>query len=304
MKPTFKMLVGLPGSGKSTYCKDCENVFSSDAIREELSGDASNQNINDKVFNLLHTRVKDCLMSGNSCVYDATNISWKRRKAFLSSLNNIDCNKVCVVIATPFEVCCQQNLSRERKVPYKVIERMYKNFDIPFYNEGWDDIILFYPKESYKSAYGHWGDFIHQSIDYSQHNSHHTASLGMHCLLCRVGIDSDCKELIIASAIHDCGKPFTKTFLNKKGIEDGDAHYYNHDKVGCYNSLFYEKEDGADSLVVSAYIRWHMLMYFYKNWEQKTIDKYIKEFTSCDKLSNIDFYSNLEKLHNADLSAH
>lgn len=42
-KPTFVMLVGLPGSGKSTLAKDIKDtyhgtIFSSDSIREELTG--------------------------------------------------------------------------------------------------------------------------------------------------------------------------------------------------------------------------------------------------------------------------
>lgn len=43
-KPTFTMMVGLPGSGKSTYAKELADrtnakLCSSDAIREELTGD-------------------------------------------------------------------------------------------------------------------------------------------------------------------------------------------------------------------------------------------------------------------------
>ena len=91
-KPEFLMLVGLPGSGKSTYIKKYFNqnlrVHSSDAIRAELSGDENNQNINAKVFEVLHNRVKEDLRNGISCVYDATNISYKRRKAFLDELKS------------------------------------------------------------------------------------------------------------------------------------------------------------------------------------------------------------------------
>ena len=93
-KPDFAMVVGLPGSGKSTYIKNHFNenlhVHSSDVIREELSGDVNNQKINAQVFETLHKRVKDDLKNRISCFYDATNISWKKRKAFLESLNGID----------------------------------------------------------------------------------------------------------------------------------------------------------------------------------------------------------------------
>ena len=57
--PEFVMVVGLPGSGKSTYIEKYYPgyvIHSSDAIREELSGDVNNQNINKQayVFNMIY----------------------------------------------------------------------------------------------------------------------------------------------------------------------------------------------------------------------------------------------------------
>ena len=90
------MIVGLPASGKSTYAKELSekynaNIHSSDVIREELSGDVNNQNINSKVFQTLHSRIKEDLRNGKNCIYDATNINYKRRMAFLQELNKIPC---------------------------------------------------------------------------------------------------------------------------------------------------------------------------------------------------------------------
>ena len=64
-KPKLIVMVGLPGSGKSTYAKElikkgrADIILSSDAIREELTGDESNQTVNDKVFKLLYQRMND-----------------------------------------------------------------------------------------------------------------------------------------------------------------------------------------------------------------------------------------------------
>jgi predicted kinase len=88
------MCIGLPGSGKSYQAERFAeqydaNIHSSDAIREELSGDINNQDINDLVFKTLHSRIKEDLCNGKNCIYDACNISYKRRKAFLQELKNI-----------------------------------------------------------------------------------------------------------------------------------------------------------------------------------------------------------------------
>ena len=315
-KPELLMLVGLPGSGKSTYLKKYFNqnlrVHSSDAIREELTGSAETQDINAQVFELLHKRVREDLKNGISCVYDATNISWKRRKAFLNSLNGIDCWKICHVIATPYEVCLTQNKMRERVVPSHIIKRMYMNFDIPFYNEGWDNIEIWYEDKQYKKALGHWNEFMKSVVDFDQESKWHSETLGNHCGYCADYVLENLKELnnlteretLIAASLHDCGKPFTKTYIDSRGNETEFAHYYNHEHVGCYDSLFYDMPQETDRLLVSALIRWHMVLHFFKDWEQKTIDKYEKEFTTHKYLREMEFYKALKILHEGDKNAH
>jgi predicted kinase len=314
-KPDFVMLVGLPGSGKSTLTeKEYSNysVHSSDAIREELSGDVNNQDINKQVFEVLHKRVKEDLIQGKNVVYDATNISWKRRKAFLQELNSIPCYKVCILMATPFELCLERNKARERVVPYFVIERMYKNFDIPWYNEGWDSIEIAYTNASVMSYYGDWSRFMSDHFDFDQESKWHTETLGDHCLKTLQYVQSRESDLNsineletkIAAALHDCGKPFVKAFKDSKGNDSEFAHFYNHENVGAYNSLFYNKEEGVDSLLVAALIRYHMILHFFKDWKQKTIDKYEAEFTSHKWLKEMEFYKALQILHEGDKNAH
>jgi predicted kinase len=313
--PEFVMVVGLPGSGKSTYIEKQYPTYcihSSDAIREELSGDVNNQDINTQVFNTLHKRVKDDLAHGKNVVYDATNINWKRRKAFLQELNNINCWKTCILIATPFEVCCSRNKARERTVPDYVIERMYKSFDIPWYNEGWNDIKIIYTDSNFKNMYGHYLNFLNSTADFDQHSKWHTETLGVHCVkTARYVADNEAKlnNLIVddvktAAVLHDCGKPSVKTFKDSKGNVSEFAHYYNHENVGAYESLFYGKHDFIDSLLVAALIRWHMVPHFFKDWKQKTIDKYEKEFTENKYLQEIEFYNALKLLHEGDKKAH
>ena len=55
-RPIFTMLVGIPGSGKSTFAKTMITKYAkhitSDCIRKELWGDESSQQDNNKVFSV------------------------------------------------------------------------------------------------------------------------------------------------------------------------------------------------------------------------------------------------------------
>lgn len=75
-KPIFIMMVGLVGSGKSTYAKQLSDdinaiICNSDAIREELFGNENIQNQNEEVFRVLHKRIKNNLKNGKNTIYDS-----------------------------------------------------------------------------------------------------------------------------------------------------------------------------------------------------------------------------------------
>ena len=145
-KTEFIMLVGLPGAGKSAFAELAEyqgyHVHSSDKIREELLGNANIQTNNAEVFAELHKRVKTDLQNNVSCVYDATNMSMKRRKAFLDEIKKYDCKKTCILFVVPVEECKRRNQNRENKVPDEVFDKMLKQFQCPWYYEGWDKITV------------------------------------------------------------------------------------------------------------------------------------------------------------------
>ncbi len=238
-------MVGLPASGKSTYAQTLSEQYnaiicSSDHIREELFNDVNDQSHNAEVFKELYIRIKNYLQNGQSVIMDSTNISYKRRMAFLQELKNIPCEKICILMATPYKECLKNNANRDRVVPEEVIERMYKNFNIPFFYEGWNQIIVEYGKEEYHGNYGYPTSLMELTMSFDQNNKHHTLSLGEHLrntahnLPCYHNEEFDIYEyaLIIAAILHDGGKIFTKDFHNGKGEPTEDAHYFNHNNVG------------------------------------------------------------------------
>ena len=100
----FYMMVGIAGSGKSYIANEigCK-IVSSDAIRKELYGSEEDQSHNDRVFNEVHKRIKNSIKNGEDVIYDATNLSRKRRKNFLKELP-ADVEKIAVVAATELDV--------------------------------------------------------------------------------------------------------------------------------------------------------------------------------------------------------
>lgn len=301
------MMCGLPASGKSTYSKELADkynatVFSSDALREELFGDINEQSRDQELFKELHKRIKDCLKNNKNAIYDACNRSYKRRMAFLQELNKIPCEKTCIVMATPFEKCLVNNANRDRTVPFYVIERMYRGFDVPYYYEGWDRIEVVYANEEYKGYYGSLFDFLKRYEHYSQDNSHHQLTLGEHCYKAyQYATNADGFIFgftpLRATILHDCGKPFCKTFKNSKGEVTKEAHYYDHEKVGSYNSFFYST-DTMNPLDIAVLIRWHMMPYF---WEKDNNEKMHNKYK---KLWGAELYENIMLLHRADKYAH
>lgn len=304
-KPTLYYMVGLPGSGKSTIAQELaqkNNAFihSSDLIREEYNNEICNQ----KVFNILHKRIKQDLMDGKNCIYDATNIYSKRRIAFLRGLNRIPCRKECILVALPYEKCLENNKNRDRKVPDEVIERMYKSFHIPYWYEGWDDIHIEY--NGYEGTNGFPIRVINKYIDFNQDNSHHELTLGEHLKQTLLYIQSEQnlnktnpKDILLrqSAVLHDCGKPFVKDFHNAKGEPSKNAHYYNHQYVGAYESLFYHM-GFSKPLDVAVRVMWHMHPYF---WERDNNFKMQKKYYY---LWGEELYNDIMLLHEADVHAH
>lgn len=237
------MLCGLPGSGKSQYAERIAaeydfTIHASDALRKELFGDENYQDKNEELFDTLHRRIKRDLRNGKNVIYDATNISRKRRMAFLRSLGNIECHKCCVFIPTPYETCLKVNKKRGRTVPEEVIERMYKSFQVPHRSEGFDSVFVDYSVLR-KNLNIH--NLIKRLDKVSQDNPHHKLTIGEHCkeAVCYIAQHTKSVELRWAAYIHDIGKGFCKQFKNSYGSPTKYAHYYGHENVSAYLAVGY-----------------------------------------------------------------
>lgn len=300
---SITFLVGLPGSGKSSYAKKLRKAYGentaiveSDHYRELLYGNSSIQRNNGDLFELIHSDILKKLAEGINVIFDATNISRKHRMALVQKLSN-NVVKECIIIATSYSRCLERNEQRNRKVPKEVIDRMWKSFQIPTYTEGWDiiDIEYSYDKDSYSIE-----DYLSFADNYDQMNYHHSMTLGGHSRkVAELVSENNTDEWFrLASLLHDCGKPMSQVFTNMKGEPSEIGHYYGHENCGAYEALFYldEKIIRLNDLINAVtLINYHMRPYMTKTDKAKNK---LKETVGED------LYYFLEILHEADKKAH
>jgi len=275
--PILFTFCGLPGSGKSRLANglfvDRSGIFnqpvvhSSDNLRKELYGDENDQTHNAEIFTELFKRVKEDLQNGIDVCLDATNISKKDRATVLHNIGKIPCYKVCVTMLTPYEDCLSYNKQRDRVVPDWVIKKMYMKWCPPSLDEGFDDIVLVYSYKNTDVSDYSLDNFLYgriSSCSIDQDNPHHTLTIGEHCKKAYKYVCEKAPEdipLQFAALIHDCGKPFTKSRKNHKGEEDNFSHYYQHQCVGAYLSMFMSDELGmpeVERVRVANLIYYHM----------------------------------------------
>lgn len=146
--------IGIPRSGKSTFLKKYATdkqfeYICVDDIREEISGDASNQTVNAEAWDLAYSRLKDFLSQKKSVVFDSTMVG-KRSRAEIISVIRKNSNKdeyliKAVVFNTPLEVAKERNGGRDKVVPEDVLERQNQTLyrDRPLAIEGFDTLQTF-----------------------------------------------------------------------------------------------------------------------------------------------------------------
>ena len=146
MKPILAVMVGISGSGKSTYANGLKTALNAqlvetDAIREELTGDATDQSQNYRVFQVAKKRVNDLLAQGKNVIIDATSVSVRDRKDWIDIAKANNAEIRAYFIDTPIDVCKSQNRKRQRQVPDEVIDRQASRLESPTKAEGFDSVI-------------------------------------------------------------------------------------------------------------------------------------------------------------------
>ena len=303
---TFNMMIGLPYSGKSyfvnKYKAENDEYISSDEIRKELYGDESDQTNPNKVFEIMYKRTCKALSENKSVWYDATNIKSKYRSHLLNSLKHkfSDVHYKCYVMCTPFKILLIRQQNRDRFVPAIVIDKMIRQFEVPMYYEGWDEIELVRMPDIVTRFNA--DRYLETNKNVAHDNPHHTLNIFEHMQLASTKYHEDMvkennvEEHVIYNTLkyHDIGKYYCKTFIDAKGIKSNIAHYYNHENVGAYYILTSNITNSDYTLLIIAWlINNHMK--FYINGISNWINKYNIPQSLIDKL---------EIVHKYDMEAH
>jgi len=139
---TMYVLIGLPGSGKSTFIQgtDCDVISRDEFIESMGEGDTYNEKFNnvdqeevDKVFNRAYV---DILRGDNDVIIDKTNLSKKSRRRFVADAKQRNMKKVAIISATSISECIERNTTRDGKnIPDYVISGMANRFTFPMGDE-------------------------------------------------------------------------------------------------------------------------------------------------------------------------
>lgn len=290
----FIMMVGLPRSGKSTKAAEYTSkgytvvsVLRAKKRLREICDDAR------KPYEVCEEMISDAISRGENVVYDSDNLNARIREKILSTIPSTY-KKICIFVATSVEDCISRSNKRDPEIHKKFVDRAMTMIDIPYYFEGWDEIRVELGRECGVTPDG----LVNSLMGISQESKNHKMGLGEHC----VGAYQYAKAhgfnpfVRYAALLHDVGKPETKGYLNKDGNEDGKAHYYNHQNVGAYKSLFldYPEDMTIDNILhVCALIGYHMVPYtFGKRGRERAKERFGE-----------DFFNEIMSLHECDIRA-
>ena len=216
-------------------------------------------------------------------------------------VNGLNIEKICYVIPKPIELCKFDNQSREHPVPEYVLDKQIGKFQIPFYEEGFDQIIIHrnsawkeYQMDDIKLFLAMWG--------YDQKNPHHNMMLDDHCLnayklFCGKIQHNTLLNLeyingyAMGAKLHDFGKMMTQTF-----DEDGVAHYFGHAEAGSYfilSQMIIPVAWTKNELLNCCFlINYHMMPFGWANekskhkWQRRFGEykyKMLMDFNECDR---------------------
>lgn len=250
------LLVGYPGSGKSTILKnlikkDTDLILSSDDLREELFG-FRDQSRNKELFAELYKRAGDHKDIGDVYI-DSTALTRKDRLRVVERFKKkFSLNVICVLRPVD-ELIVTNEIRKQTKefIPDDIFKSILGRFQMPTYDEGFDKI--YFVINSFRK---NMKDIIfdyNSIVDIPHDNPHHPETIKEHInLLIKHCIDTYKADILRDLAYyHDLGKFFVKQYNPDKGFSQTighaalSAYIYLVDSIVHY-MIEYNKQQGIE----------------------------------------------------------
>lgn len=138
VEPTFIVVSGLPGTGKSYFCSQLAKrlpfvILESDALRKALFPSPSySLQESSRLFQACHLLIEKLLKKGIPLILDATNLSERYRERQYNIADRLDVKLILVRIEAPAEVVRERlktrregaNPANESDADWEVYQRM------------------------------------------------------------------------------------------------------------------------------------------------------------------------------------
>ena len=160
------LMVGLPGSGKSTLCQNLLNenqeleIVSTDEFIEQYAKEKNMtygkamRELGDKPQALMNNKIQKLLKDKKSFIWDQTNVFISARKKKIKMLSQNKYTVIAIVTELSFEELNRRLDKRVseggKRINIKIINDMVEGYTGPLYNEGFSEIYLISDDNQFK----------------------------------------------------------------------------------------------------------------------------------------------------------
>ena len=262
----FNVMVGLSQSGKTSFLRRIEApyIFAnlSDELEDIIFAMADGQLDNEPIF-----------LDRNNITIEDRRIIWRWIQTFFPK--DIHFHITAYVMSTPLDTCVKRGI--ENGITPGIIARQRASFNIPFLEEGFDDIkivdgVSLEEIKTIECDSVRYSEMMYKMINFDQENPHHQYPLGVHMSVCQWMVEEqkdnfhDFSSVYVAANVHDWGKYYSKTYNDL-----GFGIYYDHGEIGAYELLSHlylipQKDFSVMGILrILAYVNYHMKPFDWHN---------------------------------------